>query len=78
MTRIQRTGHTTTPPCLFGISCGVFQVPGQGLKEDAVMWADGFLLVLSLTDASSYQVVEELIHELRKIRYSGAPFCLVA
>ncbi|BFZ10191.1 hypothetical protein BsWGS_13230 [Bradybaena similaris] len=64
--------------CTVNIMDTAGHVPGQGLKEDPVMWADCFLLVLSLTDSSSYQVVEELIHELRKIREDERVPILVA
>ncbi|CAG5128848.1 unnamed protein product [Candidula unifasciata] len=54
--------------CTVNIMDTAGYVPDQELKEDLVMWADGFILVFSLTDTHSFQVVEELITELRKIR----------
>ncbi|XP_070191431.1 ras-related and estrogen-regulated growth inhibitor-like isoform X2 [Littorina saxatilis] len=37
-------------------------------REDPITWADGFLLVFSITDASSWACVQDLVPRLRSVR----------
>ncbi|KAK3798028.1 hypothetical protein RRG08_034589 [Elysia crispata] len=47
-------------------------------KEDPVSWADGFLLVFSLTDRDSFTVVREMVSWLRTVREDERVPILVA
>lgn len=51
---------------------------GQEFKDDPVTWADGFLLVFSLTDATSYRAVGDLVDTLRRAREDDRTPILVA
>ncbi|XP_067675195.1 ras-like protein family member 11A isoform X2 [Haliotis asinina] len=45
-----------------------WHAPNNGLKEDPITWADGFLLVYSVTDPESFQFVVDLVDRLRLAR----------
>ena len=40
----------------------------QKRQEDPILWADGFLLVFSLTDVNSWCFVKDLVSHLRYLR----------
>ncbi|XP_046572520.1 ras-related and estrogen-regulated growth inhibitor-like isoform X2 [Haliotis rubra] len=45
-----------------------WHAPNNGLKEDPITWADGFLLAYSVTDPESFQFVVDLVDRLRLAR----------
>ena len=54
---------------LSGILC-LFQCPFKDSAQspDPVTWADGFLLVFSLTDSASWSMAQDLVSKLRRSR----------
>ncbi|XP_012943456.1 ras-like protein family member 11A-like [Aplysia californica] len=64
--------------CTVHIMDTATHLSGQEFKEDPVTWADGFLLVFSLTDVKSYRAVQDLVETLRRAREDVRTPILVA